>query len=540
MEDRFFTTLDAPKYLKSWRLYERKPVTDLWNKLTVVARQQWKWKNVTDQANADFVGCRQRLVQVYGPPGSGKSRACFHWVKSACVACSTKAYWMSCAAEAERCWSIEGGEGAAAGNTTMVKNEPATPQTAEDMGDASIVVFDGIRAETLERWRTMMNELTRKGIAVIVVSSEGVRFHDGDSGDIIKLQHFVPSWTLEEYFRACQDDDFWRACYALLGGTLHDDATARQELIRKKFESAGHSARYMFEFFQAEIVKKISGDADAMGGIDSLERALQNTRSSGAVNSLIARLQADKNGITPQQVTEMPSVSDLQVAGVGFMDFALLETEGDSGRPQPLLVSSFASKEVTRNIPSSIERLRRVAATLSNKAIEGYAFEEQFKKSLSEAVNPGLSLAVRDQIGQIVEYTVDRFISCKASEVEATLKATNLMPNTWIFVGGQQGAFDAVNIQSKTHIRFIQTTVGQKHTFYLDAVDLLLQKLASWHTWTHVDFLLLRAETERIRSFTLQPARGRLQSFTRFDGEPWDQREPRNNVSYKFLDWTEG
>ena len=54
-----------------------------------------------------------------------------------------------------------------------------------------------------------MNDLARIGIAVIVVSSEKVRFHEGDSSDIISLEHMVPSWTLAEYNAAICDDSFW-------------------------------------------------------------------------------------------------------------------------------------------------------------------------------------------------------------------------------------------------------------------------------------------------------------------------------------------
>ena len=77
-------------------------------------------------------------------------------------------------------------------------------------------------------------------------------------------------------------------------------------------------------------------------------------------------------------------------------------------------------------------------------------------------------------------------------------------------------------------------------TGYLDMIDLLIQNLADLNTWTHIDFLVLRAETERGRDFALKPARGGLQPFLRFDGFAWDRRDYRNNVNYKFLEWTEG
>ena len=47
---RFFTYDGAPHYRSRQAvLYERRAVTDVWNKLTHVAHKQWKWKNVDDK-----------------------------------------------------------------------------------------------------------------------------------------------------------------------------------------------------------------------------------------------------------------------------------------------------------------------------------------------------------------------------------------------------------------------------------------------------------------------------------------------------------
>lgn len=150
---------------------------------------------------------------------------------------------------------------------------------------------------------------------------------------------------------------------------------------------------------------------------------------------------------------------------------------------------------MAKNIPSSIERLIHVAHYLSDSTIE-------FKGSLREAENPGRSLGVIDQNGERVEYQVYQFMSCDSSELEAT-RRNNLIPNMWIFVGGQQGAFGVLHVESLTHLRFVQITVGQKHSFFLDVIDGLLRRACD-------------------------------------DGQPWDRRDYRNNVNYKLLDWTEG
>ena len=158
----------------------------------------------------------------------------------------------------------------------------------------------------------------------------------------MKLEHFVPSWTLEEYCAACSNDDFWSSCYRMFqGGTLGDDVNRRQQLIENKYTVAGHSARFMFKNFQFQIERKIKRDAGAMGGIDSLEKALRNTLSAGAINTVLARLQADKNGTTPQHPAGIPTAEDLEAVGVTIADFDPLEAEIDHENAQPRLVSAF-------------------------------------------------------------------------------------------------------------------------------------------------------------------------------------------------------
>ena len=503
-----------------------------------MTKQQWKWKNFANKEDPDFMQSQKRLLQIYGPPGSGKSSATFHWVQRVCRTCPTKAYWISCAAENEQCWFIEGAAGGGSGIPGVSPYD--TPHTAEAMLDTAVVVFDGIWTSTVEKWRGMINDLARKGIAVIVVSSEGVRFHEGDSQDIMKLEHFVPSWTLDEYHAACIEDDLWRSCYEHFeGGTSGDNVNQRQRLIGNKFTLAGHSAQFMFAKFTFQIEQKIRRDAGAMGGIDSLEKALRSIYSSGAINTVLARLQVDKNGTTPQQPAVFPAAEDLEAAGVTKADFHPLQAEIDQENAQPRLVSAFASDEVIKNIPASIERLRNIARCLSNKAIEGYAFEQQLEKSLRESASPGFSLVLLDENRQRIEYQVKRLIKCNANELEETLR-DNLEADAWIFVCEQQGAFDAVHVVSQTHIRFVQATVGQKHSFYLDIIDSLLRKLNNLNSWTHMEFMVLRAETERSRGFRLNTPRGGLQQYLRFDEQAWDRRDYQKNVIYKFLEWTEG
>ena len=65
-----------------------------------------------------------------------------------------------------------------------------------------------------------------------------------------------------------------------------------------------------------------------------------------------------------------------------FDDLNFRQEERDKENSAPQLVSEYASSEVLKSIPSTIARWRSIARALSNRVIEGYAFEEQLKKAL--------------------------------------------------------------------------------------------------------------------------------------------------------------
>lgn len=181
---------------------------------------------------------------------------------------------------------------------------------------------------------------------------------------------------------------------------------------------------------------------------------------------------------------------------------------------------------------------------LDNNAIVGYALEGQLKKKLTEATNPGRSLVLRSHTGQQKTLQVSQVIPCSnESQVEATLRArARLARNSWLFIAGRQGAFDAVRIISETHIRFVQVTAGASHMFKISILDSLLRRLGAHApglgsvTWTHLEFLVIRPADDN-RHFNLKTAVGSLQQYRRFDGEFWVRSDYRQNVQHARLDW---
>ena len=542
---RFFSTASAPGYLQNELLYERKPVTDLWKKLTAVAKAQWKWRATTNV----FMSSKKRVLQVRGPPGTGTSSATFSWVYNVCTMrdgvanVNLNALWINCdrTRQESKCWSIARDE---QGTAVQVSEMPTVPRNAADTAASyHIVVFDGVRKATLEDWRGFLSGLARHGVFVVFVSSEGVRMHQGDSDDLLHLDHFVSSWTMDEYVAACSSDQFWSNCCEFFETASDTDSyERRKELLEEKFYVSGQSARYMFGLESDDVRNRIATNARFMGGISALEDAARSDRSSGAVNSLIARTREGSNGVTPRDHALLPTLAELVPPGATRRDeLRPLPEERDPLEPEKVarLVSSFASEKVVKQLPSSIARLRSVAKALQNKVIEGYALEEQVKKSLNEARNPGVGLTILIN-GQMATLPVANFLECTKDELESML-AESHPRDTWIFVGGQQGAFDAVHVVSRDYIRFVQTTAGATHKFYLDIIDTMLAKLATNHQihWQHIEVMVMRPSDDH-RKFALQAARGSLAGFTRFDEKPWDRSNgERDNVVYSRLYWSD-
>lgn len=273
---------------------------------------------------------------------------------------------------------------------------------------------------------------------------------------------------------------------------------------------------------------------------NSLEEASRQTASSGAVNTVIARLQHSKNGTTPVAPAVFPTAEDLDAAGTYSTNFTPTRDESDILRSQVRIVSRFATQEVIKNLPTDIMRLRSLAENLSNGAILGYAFEEQLKNSLVEAVSTK-SLSLTDETGVVDLLPVGSFEIWSEDAVEERLSRT-IQDNTWVFVSGQQGLYDAIHVMSSSHIRFVQATVGKEHSLKLSILATTIQKLYlqnKWD-WTHVDFVMLRPSNEKNRPFNIKQPDGALsEEIRRLDDQPWARNQEywRQNIRIRFLDW---
>lgn len=98
-----------------------------------------------------------------------------------------------------------------------------------------------------------------------------------------------------------------------------------------------------------------------------------------------------------------------------------------------------------------------------------------------------------------------------------------------------------MHVQSATHWRFVRGTVGRSHSYRLDLIENLLRDVDNTHL-THVEFMVLRPESERGKTFSLDHADGgnQLRLLKRFDEQHWSSADYyRENANQAFLEWTD-
>jgi hypothetical protein len=551
-------TVLRPDYLPDGPCYERRPVTDLWQKMTDVTMKQWQWRtykqNNRSLTSSELSMTPRRLLQVFGPPGSGKSTAAYAWMRYTCLKANCKALWIECAQ------SVDGVGGASKGwHLSRVNSKvDVTPhmwtgkptlQNLQDLG-TDIVIFDGMRHSTHGGWAEQFKSLCKEGVAVILVASEGVSLHEGTLDPIVEIKYRVPSWTLEEYYAACANDTFWKNVSKFVGGSATASGEDRYMAIDKKYLMAGHSARFMFRR-RSEVVRiKIHTASASLGNIDSLKDALGAWANDQSVNQLMAWLW--QNGPTLPSQASFLTNDDLTAA---ITDLSLLDNTKDefwseeSQSKDNVFVSRYALQAVLNRITKNVALMKGIADRLNQPAILGYALELRFLELLNNHANNTDSGIVVYQstsadsgqkelwhVGHVVRDSSNLLKSIEGMNVDQRKDA-------WIWVGGNVTGFDAVHVftrDDKHWIRFVQVTAAEKHSLKLYAVEDALQQLASKEfCFHHVDFVFVRPTDDK-RKFYMETPVGGLRSadWKTFGGGPWrESNDPRELAVVYAVNW---
>jgi len=415
--------------------------------MAMLGTEKSKWIYLRDESMMilDNLERNKFSLMLQGPPGTGKSILVWLW---ACKKATTKSVLYLRILAAQLCQACLLGNGKIVGSFRFVQDDFLN---FIDDFDVGILIVDGITSEEKsliglsDYW---MNKGSER--SVIVVTSQRIFFWK-EISDVLHLSKVdMPSWTLKEYQKACENEKFYND--VVLNLTNENEKT---EKIIGKYFLAGGSARWMFALCPSKVINQVMVSLEKLVDSISLFIGTQGGRSSDAVNHL---LQRDSKG-------------------------------------KSFLVSEFVIRELAKKCePAFVREATRFSILLQNPSFDGWVFELDFLMQLRQASAPSKDHEIvlfNEQNGIEVKWLVPNYVhfysvdELKGSlikeegkpevyENKKNLKSEDwLIPQRW-----NQGCYDAVQmLLDGTMARFVQVTRGVSHSLKLRHVRELLKTL---------------------------------------------------------------
>jgi len=179
-------------------------------------------------------------LRVSGPPGTGKSTEALAWALWKAQDTKKKVVWFHFSQNRATKVVIDGAsDQITAGHSAKIADIEASA------GD--FLVIDGVTKKdsvSINRACSVWRD-SQECRAFVTVSSVSIPVAVQEDEEAKIRAHTVPSWSLEQYQQACQDDTFFNSVKDNLkiGDNILDG-----DLILAKYAYAGGSARWMFEF----------------------------------------------------------------------------------------------------------------------------------------------------------------------------------------------------------------------------------------------------------------------------------------------------
>jgi len=124
--------------------------------------------------------------------------------------------------------------------------------------EASIIVIDGITSELKQEVAKYILDysINPDRVKLVFVSSLASNWRGPEYHKYAPVMFTMSGWTLEEYKFACKDDNFRQS----IESKLDSDALALtiDEKIEAKFDIAGHSARWMFNYGTKFVISQVN------------------------------------------------------------------------------------------------------------------------------------------------------------------------------------------------------------------------------------------------------------------------------------------
>lgn len=407
-------------------MYVRPEVVEMWSKL-----KELQVKSKISQ------------LHVQGPPGTGKSTVAWAW---ACFTAQKKnVIWAHITKSEQSITICHFDRGKMKSFTVPVKKFEFVISSQSNKLDADIMIIDGV---TTANYSNIMSDAfqwkldgTDRKIALITSQQITIPLHELQQAKILTWS--MPSWKWDDYFKACQNSDFYKQVEEF----LPKQEMLKEEKLAAKYYLAGASARWMFgiafDVLKAEIDKQLA----KVENKKLLLAGLSGNKCQGAVGHL-----------------------------------TMVNSEGKT-----FLVSRYVMRTLAETADIELEFLNKArdyARQYRNPAFEGWVVEFDFLFRVRQAARDADILGLIVQNGEEQDMLPVTSLTCGVDPTDAQkMQHLDTTSGSWFFPKlWNQGGYDAVYITSET-VHFVQITRSDKHSLKLRYMRQFLINLPNSKDW---------------------------------------------------------
>ena len=288
------------------------------------------------------------------------------------------------------------------------------------------------------------------------------------------IEHYVDSWTREEYREAASNTGFFQSVQKNLASAVSAQAVGgtsirdRFDMVDSKFYFAGGSSRYMFDCNVETVCSQIH-------------------QSISAVQDVF------------EHIFKSPSI-----------------------------VSSYAAREIAiKHGPSLVSKIAGALSRELNPALNDMLFEMNVFANLESG---GLNVNVGSRsefwpaaVGGVQSFDPEKEIG--KDSLLGKFSSTWRRPLKW-----NRGGYDVVYVNNAGQVLFVQVTPSHQHAFKISYFKALLSKLSDLTINSVEIYFLVPTDLQSTFKISKTTGKGGLKQYVNGEGRTWKSGDEKNMI----------